>query len=41
MTRTSKVTLNEIARKTGVTRMAVSLALRGKEGVSDSTRKKI
>jgi LacI family transcriptional regulator len=41
MTHSFKVTLHEIARKTGVTRMAVSLALRGKEGVSDSTRKKI
>ncbi len=33
-----KVTLGEIAEKAGVTRMAVSLALRGKVGVSDATR---
>lgn len=33
-----KITLAEIAEKTGVTRMAVSLALRGKAGVSEATR---
>jgi len=33
-----KITLAEIAEKTGVTRAAVSLALRGKNGVSDATR---
>jgi LacI family transcriptional regulator len=37
----SKVTLRDIAEKTGVTRMAVSLALRGKSGVSDATRRKV
>jgi LacI family transcriptional regulator len=36
-----KVPLREIAAKAGVTRMAVSLALRGKPGVSDSLRRKI
>ncbi len=34
-------TLREIALKAGVTRMAVSLALRGKPGVSAATRRKI
>lgn len=36
-----KVTLRDIAEATGVTRMAVSLALRGKPGVSDETRKNV
>ena len=36
-----KVSLREIAVRAGVTRMAVSLALRGKAGVSDSLRRKI
>lgn len=36
-----KVMLREIADKTGVSRMAVSLALRGKSGVSEATRKKV
>lgn len=36
-----KVTLREIAEKSGVTRMAVSLALRGKSGVSAATRRKV
>jgi len=36
-----KVLLREIAQKTGVSRMAVSLALRGKSGVSTATRKKV
>ena len=36
-----KVSLNEIAERAGVTRMAVSLALRGKPGVSDDTRKSV
>lgn len=36
-----KVSLREIAEKTGLSRMAVSLALRGKPGVSDANRKKI
>jgi LacI family transcriptional regulator len=36
-----KVMLREIAERTGVSRMAVSLALRGKSGVADATRKKI
>jgi LacI family transcriptional regulator len=33
--------LREIADKTGISRMAVSLALRGKPGVSEATRKKV
>ncbi|MEI8340519.1 MAG: LacI family DNA-binding transcriptional regulator [Verrucomicrobiota bacterium] len=37
----SRTYLREIADKTGVTRMAVSLALRGKPGVSDATRAKV
>jgi LacI family transcriptional regulator len=36
-----KVMLREIAEKTGVSRMAVSLALRGKPGVSEATRDKV
>ena len=36
-----RVVLREIADKTGISRMAVSLALRGKAGVSESTRKKV
>ncbi len=36
-----KITLGEIAEKAGVTRMAVSLALRGKAGVSDATRVRV
>jgi len=41
MFQTSRITLREIAEKTGVTRMAVSLALRGKAGVSKATRKHV
>lgn len=41
MSRPSRVTLREIAEATGVTRMAVSLALRGKSGVSEATRAKV
>lgn len=37
----ARVTLRTIAEKTGVTRMAVSLALRGKEGVSPETRERV
>jgi len=33
--------LREIADRTGISRMAVSLALRGKSGVSEATRKKV
>ena len=36
-----RVALREIADKTGISRMAVSLALRGKSGVSDATRKRV
>lgn len=36
-----RVVLREIADKTGISRMAVSLALRGKSGVSEATRKKV
>jgi LacI family transcriptional regulator len=36
-----RATLRDIAARAGVTRMAVSLALRGKAGVSASTRRKI
>jgi LacI family transcriptional regulator len=36
-----RVLLREIADKTGISRMAVSLALRGKAGVSEGTRKKV
>jgi LacI family transcriptional regulator len=36
-----KVMLREIAERAGVSRMAVSLALRGKRGVSEETRKKV
>lgn len=36
-----RTTLREIADRAGVTRMAVSLALRGKPGVSAATRKKV
>ncbi len=41
MKKDSQVPLREIAEQAGVTRMAVSLALRGKPGVSDKTRKHI
>lgn len=41
MTPQSRICLREIAEKTGITRMAVSLALRGKPGVSEATRKKV
>jgi len=41
MTPRSRTNLREIAEKTGVTRMAVSLALRGKTGVSEATRKRV
>ena len=37
----ARATLREIAAKAGVTRMAVSLALRGKPGVSAETRKRV
>lgn len=37
----NRATLREIADRAGVTRMAVSLALRGKAGVSSATRRKI
>lgn len=37
----TRTSLREIAENTGVTRMAVSLALRGKPGVSESTRKRV
>jgi len=36
-----KITLRAIAEQTGVTRMAVSLALRGKKGVSEATRRNV
>lgn len=36
-----RVTLREIAEATGVTRMAVSMALRGKPGVSEETRRQV
>jgi DNA-binding LacI/PurR family transcriptional regulator len=36
-----KVVLREIADRTGISRMAVSLALRNKSGVSEATRKKV
>ena len=36
-----RVVLREIADKTGISRMAVSLALRNKSGVSEATRKKV
>ncbi len=41
MTTKFRVLLREIADKTGISRMAVSLALRGKSGVSEGTRKKV
>src|SRR6266404_5453532 len=41
MPTTFRVMLREIANKTGISRMAVSLALRGKSGVSETTRKKV
>ncbi|HXI85002.1 MAG TPA: LacI family DNA-binding transcriptional regulator [Verrucomicrobiae bacterium] len=41
MAATFRVALREIAERTGISRMAVSLALRGKFGVSDATRKKV
>jgi len=41
MKTSSRTTLREIAETTGVTRMAVSLALRGKAGVSETTRAKV
>lgn len=39
--KTKSVTLAEIAKKLGISSNAVSLALRGKEGVSDSLRERI
>lgn len=36
-----RATLRDIASQAGLTRMAVSLALRGKAGVSDATRNKV
>ncbi len=41
MPKPQKVTLKEIADATGLTRMAVSLALRNKAGVSNETREKV
>jgi LacI family transcriptional regulator len=41
MTSKRRVNLRAIAEKTGLTRMAVSLALRGRPGVSEETRKEI
>ena len=41
MTKSSRVTLRDIAEATGITRMAVSMALRGKPGVSEETRGKV
>lgn len=41
MKKTGKVSLREIAKQCGVTRMAVSLALRNKQGVSEATRKQV
>lgn len=41
MKRTEKISLREIAKQCGVTRMAVSLALRNKQGVSEATRKQV
>jgi len=41
MARNPKVTLREIAEEAGVSRMAVSLSLRGKSGVSEKTRAKV
>jgi len=37
----SRTSLREIAEKTGLSKMAVSLALRGKPGVSEATRKRV
>ena len=37
----SRVTINEIARLSGVSKGAVSYALNGRPGVSDSTRQRI
>ncbi len=39
--KSNRTSLGDIARETGITRMAVSLALRGKPGVSEETRKKV
>ena len=41
MNQNPRVSLRAISEKTGVTRMAVSLALRGKPGVSAATRDKV
>jgi|APTNR8051073442_1049403.scaffolds.fasta_scaffold00086_22 LacI family transcriptional regulator len=41
MNNTRKISLREIAEQCGVTRMAVSLALRNKPGVSEATRKQV
>jgi len=41
MTQSSKIPLQSIAERAGVSKMAVSLALRGKSGVSDATRRKV
>lgn len=41
MTNSNRVSLQQIATKTGLTRMAVSLALRDKPGVSAETRAKV
>lgn len=41
MTELHRITLREIAQRTGVTRMAVSLALRGRRGVSAKTRRAV
>ena len=41
MAKARRITLNDIADKVGLTRMAVSLALRNKPGVSEETRSKV
>jgi LacI family transcriptional regulator len=39
--KSNRTSLGDIAKETGITRMAVSLALRGKPGVSEETRKAV
>lgn len=41
MSRSKKVTMQEIADKVGVSKFAVSKALSGKSGISEATREKI
>ncbi len=41
MSAESRVTLKEIAGKLGISRMTVSVALRGKTGVSETTRRRV